>query len=99
MLVLVRLGEKRLETAKRLREQRSLHAERFRRQPRQSDGALGAGAETHLAARAIVQINLAVGRLKSRAQSRHAAALALQARERELDMLAGSQGVRGEIRT
>ena len=57
------------------------------------------GPEAHLAAGAVLEIDLAVLGLKAVPQRRLAAALAFQRGERELDVLAGAERVRGEIGT
>src|SRR5262249_20968108 len=59
--------------------------------------ALGAGAEAHLPASAVLELNLAVGRLEAGAQGGGPAALALQGGEGELDVLAGAERVGGEV--
>src|SRR5450631_4466869 len=71
--------------------------EEFRRTLCQSSRTSVAGAKPHQALAAVLQVNLAVRRVKPMRQRLLSAALCFQRAEYELDVLAGAEVVGGEI--
>ena len=98
-LVLARLQlfKKRVEAREGVGQQGAVGAEIACGDTRDRLRTVDAGPEAHLAARAVLEIDLAVVRLESRTQSLLAAALAFQRGEGELDVLAGAERVGGEV--
>ena len=99
VIVAVGLGEERLEAAERLRQQRAVGVEVVAPPagPARRGSRCRAGNAPRGARRSADRPRCRAA--ESRPQSRRAAALAFQAGERELDVLAGAQRVGGEIRT
>jgi hypothetical protein len=97
VLVAAGLGQERLEAAERLRQQGPVGVEVAAGDLGQRRRAVAAGAEADLAAGAVLEEDLAVGRLEAGPELGAGAALALEGGEGELDVLAGAEGVGGEV--
>src|SRR2546425_19648 len=86
-------AEELFESGESLGQQGAFGAEVVSHQPGQLDRTTRAGSKAYLTLGAVLHVDLAEGRLEARRQSRLAAALPFQVSERELEMLAGAQGI------